>query len=303
MILIAGGTGTLGSRIVPLLTARGLSVRILTRDVSRAEHLLGPLVEVVLGDARDLASVQRAMEGVHTVISAIQGFQGPGNGSPRTVDYAGNRNLIAAAVGAGSGHFILVSMHGAAPDSQMELSRMKYRAEQELQASGLAWNIIRPTPSMETWAKVIGEPLAQAGKTRIFGQGTNAINFISSDDVARFIELAVVDPSMRGTVLDVGGPENLSMRRFVETFRTETGVVGPVARVPLAMMRVMSVVMRLLNPALARMIQAGVVMDTEDMSFDPTDLMRRYPSVSLTPLTEVVHRDYGGPVIAANGAG
>src|SRR5215213_7062177 len=93
MILIAGGTGTLGTQVVGLLRARGLEVRVLTRD---PRHLQGDLVEVVPGDVRDLRAVERAMKGAKTVISAIQGFSGSGGYSPRTVDRQGNINLIQA---------------------------------------------------------------------------------------------------------------------------------------------------------------------------------------------------------------
>jgi hypothetical protein len=75
---------------------------------------------------------------------------------------------------------------------------------------------------------------------------------------------------------------------------------GSVSHVPLPMMRVMAFVMRPVNPALARVIQAGVVMDTQDMTFDPTDLMRRYPSIPLTPLAEVLRRNYVGQAAAVS---
>jgi uncharacterized protein YbjT (DUF2867 family) len=290
MILIAGGTGTLGRQVVHLLTARGLEVRIMTRDPAR--HLESDLVEIVSGDARDLRAVERAAAGTSTVISAIQGFSGTGDYNPRTVDRQGNSNLIQIASAGAAEHFILVSIHGVAPDHPMELFRMKYMAEQELKASGLAWTIIRPTAYMETWASLIGEPLLGTGRTRIFGRGTNLINFVSVYDVARFVELAVVDPGMRGEVVEVGGPENLSMRQVAQTFETVTGKTGRKSHVPLPMMRLMAVLMRPVNPTLARQIQAGVVMDTREMSFDPSETTRRYPSISLTSLAEVVRRDY-----------
>ncbi len=161
MILIAGGTGTLGTQVVGLLTARGLEVRILTREPARARHLEGDLVEVVSGDVRDARAVQRAVAGTQTIISAIQGFGGADPAGPQDVDRQGNSNLIQAAK-AEAEHFILVSIQGAAPDHPMELFRMKYLAEQELKASGLAWTIIRPTAYMETWAALIGEPLLKS---------------------------------------------------------------------------------------------------------------------------------------------
>jgi len=291
-ILIAGGTGILGARVVRLLTARGVAVRVLTRDPARAQHLTGDRVAIVPGDVREPKTLAGAIAGVETVISAIQGFSGTGGDNPRTVDGEGNANLIRAARAAGAEHFILVSVQGAAPDHPMELFRMKHRAEQELRTSGITWTIIRPTASMETWAKVIGEPLIKTGKTRIFGRGTNLINFVSADDVAAFVDLATTDPMMRGKVIEVGGPENMSMKQFTRTFEQATGKAGTVSRVPLPMMRLMAVLLRPVKPTIARQIQAGVVMDMRDMTFDATETMRRYPSVVPTSLAEVVRRDY-----------
>lgn len=294
MILIAGGTGTLGTQVVRLLTADRFEVRVLTRDPARARSLEGDLVEIVSGDVRDLRAVERAASDARTVISAVHGFAGTGDLNPRTVDGEGNSNLIRAARTGGADHFILVSVQGAAPDHQMELFRMKYQAEQELKASGLAWTIIRPTAYMETWAELIGRPLIEIGKTRIFGRGDNPINFVSAHDVARFVELAVIEPEMRGLTVEVGGPEDLSMKQVAQTFETETGRSGKKSHVPLPVMRLMSVLMRPVNPALARQIQAGVVMDTKDMTFDSSETRDRYPLIPSTSLSEIVRRNYAG---------
>ena len=295
MIVIAGGTGILGTQVVPLLTAWGLEVRILTRNPARAEHQRGDLVEIVSGDVRDARSLERAVAGARTVISAVQGFAGTDPADPQAVDRQGNINLIRAAKEGAVEHFVLVSIQGAAPDHPMELFRMKYLAEEELKASGLAWTIVRPTAYMETWAALIGEPLLESGRTRIFGRGENPINFVSAHDVARFVELAVVDPAMRGEAVEVGGPENLSMKQVAQTFETVVGTDGKVNHVPLPAMRLMAVLMRPVNPTLARQIHAGVVMDTHDFSFDPSETERRYPSIPLTSLAEVVRRDYVAP--------
>jgi uncharacterized protein YbjT (DUF2867 family) len=285
-ILIAGGSGTLGKRVVHLLTARGLAVRILARDPERLRRLQG--------DVRDPRAVECAAAGARVVISAIQGFTGSGGGSPSTVDGEGNSNLIRAAKAAGAEHFILLSVQGAAPDHPLDLFQMKARAERELLASGLQWTILRPTSLMETWADLIGVPLIKTGKARLFGRGENPINFVAADDVARFVALAVVEPAMRGETVEIGGPVNLTMRQFVQTFEQVTGKPGKVSRVPLPLMRVMAVVLRPVNPTIARLIRAGVVIDTADMTFDPAATQRRYPAIAPTRLAEVVRRDYRG---------
>lgn len=292
LLLIAGGTGQLGTQVIRLLTARGLNVRVLTRDPVRAEHLRGDLVEIVPGDVLDRDAVEKAVVGASTVISAIHGFAGTRNYSPRTVDGQGNSNLIRAAQAARVDHFILVSIQGVRRDHPMELFRMKYLAEQELRSSSLSWTIIRPTAYMELWGKLIGEPLIKTGKTRIFGPGTNVINFVSTHDVARYVELAAVDPELRGVSVEVGGPENLSMTQVAQAFEAVTGKAGSKSHVPLPVLRLMSVLMRPLNPMLARQVHGAIVMNTQDMTFDPSDTMSRYPSISLTSLAEVVQRDY-----------
>src|SRR5690349_21803342 len=142
MILVAGGTGRLGSQVVKRLTARGLKVRVLTRHPEAARHLASAPVEIVPGDVEDAPTLEQAVQGVDTIISAIHGFTGAGAHNPRTVDWLGNRNLIRAAQSTGVKHCVLISTHGAASDHPMELFRMKCLAEQELLASGLVWTIL-----------------------------------------------------------------------------------------------------------------------------------------------------------------
>ena len=106
-----------------------------TRDPDRAAHFGDDGIEIVTGDVRDRASVERAMSGVTTVVSAVQGFAGPGRVTPASVDRDGNANLIEAAAGVGA-DVILMSVVGASPTSPMELFRAKYDAEERLRASG-----------------------------------------------------------------------------------------------------------------------------------------------------------------------
>jgi uncharacterized protein YbjT (DUF2867 family) len=293
MILVAGGTGMLGTKVVGLLRQRQLDVRVLTRDRSRAADATKAGADIVEGDVTDPTAVRRAVDGVDTVVSAIHGFAGPNNtGSPATIDRDGNRNLINAAREAGAEHVVLLSVRDASPDHPMDLMRMNYAAEEGLKASGLAWTIIRPGPYMELWCELLGRPLLEKGKTQVFGHGDNPINWVSATDVARFVELSVVDPEMRGRVIEVGGPENLTMNQFVEVFRSETSSEGKVGHIPPTAMRVMAVLMKPINPKMARQVQAGIVMDTRPQAFDASETRGRYPSIPVASLADVVRRDF-----------
>lgn len=289
MVLIAGGTGRLGTRVVELLTTRRMPVRVLTRDRARAAHLPGT-VEVVEGDVRDFGSLPAAIGGAGTVISSIQGLDDR-KSSPEATDRDGNRNLIQAAKAAGVDHFVFVSALGPRPDHPMSMQRAKYEAEQILKRSGLSWTIIRPPAFMEFWATLVGKPVLETGRTRVFGRGNNPVNFVSIGDVAKAIEVAVVDPDLRGVELDMGGPENLTVNQIVEIFERQSGKRAKVSHVPLPAMRLMYVLMRPVNPAMARLTQAGILMDTIDMTWDPSVNRERYPWLPQTPLSEVLKRE------------
>jgi NADH dehydrogenase len=299
MILVAGGTGNLGRELVPHLISHGSAVRVLTRDLDRARQRLGEAPEVVVGDVRNHQTLAAALDGVDAVVSAMTGF-GPGAQGPRAVDYEGNLNLISAAEAAGVRRFVLVSMYGAAADHPTELARMKYRAEEALQASQLEWVIVRPNAFMELWADIAGGPIIKEGKATVFGRGDNPINFNSVKDVALFIELALIDPGLSRTILTVGGPENLTFNQLVGEIEHVAGRKAVVRHVPLAMMRLLSLVVRPFKPDLAGMIGAGIAFDTVDMTTDTADLRRRFPQIELTRLADVLGRQRAGSSTATS---
>jgi NADH dehydrogenase len=289
MVLIVGGTGRLGTQVVQLLVKRPTRVRVLTRDRTRAKHLTSDLIEVVQGDVRERASLKPAVAGVSTVVSAVQGLDDK-KSSPEATDRDGVQNLIEAAKEAGVPHFVLVSVMGASPDHPVSFYRAKYASEQTLKKSGLAWTIIRPSAFMEFWGKLIGEPVAATGRARVFGRGTNPVNFVSIRDVATAVEKAVSDPSLRGVELEVGGPENVTLNQIVQIYEQASAKEAKVSHIPVPAMRVMSVLVRPFNPAIARLVKAGIVMDRADMTWDPSRNRALYPWLPQTRFEEVVGR-------------
>jgi uncharacterized protein YbjT (DUF2867 family) len=287
VIVVAGGTGTLGTRLVSRLAGQGLAVRVLTRDPARAQHLAGPGVEVARGDVRDPADVAQAIRGAGTVISAVHGFAGPGGVSPATVDRAGNANLIGAAALAGAA-FILVSVVGASPGHPIGLFRAKYAAEEMLRASGLPWTIVRATAFMETWATIMGRMLQASGKILVFGRGDNPVNFVSTTDVAALVEQAVNDPGLRGQVLEIGGPDNLTFNQLAVIVQESTVSRGPVRHIPRPALQAMACLTATIKPALARQARAALAMDTVNMTFDPASTRRAFPGLPNTSMQSAV---------------
>jgi uncharacterized protein YbjT (DUF2867 family) len=287
MILVAGGSGRLGTLIVRRLVARGLGVRVLTRDRARAAHIAGSRVEVVEGDVRDVSSLGAAVAGVETVVSAIHGFGDTGNVSPASVDRDGNHHLIDAAAGVKAA-VVLMSIVGASPEHPIELFRMKYAAEEHLRVSGAAWTIVRATAFAEFWLDLLDQTADASGRSVIFGRGANDINFVSVSDVAALAEQTIVNSSLRGVTLEIGGPENLSFNELAARLQRASGRTGPPRHVPRFVLRLLAAALGPVQPNRARQMRAAVAMDTVDLRFAPTDLQRRFPELPVTSVADIL---------------
>ncbi len=283
MILVAGGTGRLGTALVTRLAGRGLPVRVLTRDPARAAHLSAERVQVMTGDVREPASLAPAVRGAGVVVSAVHGFAGPGGVSPATVDCQGNINLIDAAMQAGA-EVVLMSVVGAAADSPMELFRMKHAAEQHLRASGAGWTIVRATAFLELWIDLLSQTAARSGRPVVFGRGTNPINFVSVTDVAALAEQAVTDPAARGRILEIGGPGNLTFNRLATAVQAAAGRTSAPRHVPPAMLRLIASTLGQVKPEFGRQARAALIMDQTDLTHDATAVHQAYPGIPCTPL-------------------
>ena len=286
MILVAGGTGRLGTLVVNHLAGRGLDVRVLTRDPRRAAHLAGR-AEVVTGDVRDPSAVAAAVGGAKVVVSAVQGFAGPGDISPATVDRDGNANLTDAAKAAGA-ELVLMSIVGAAADSPIELQRMKHAAERYAMSSGVPTTIVRASAFMELWVDLLRQTAVRSGRPLVFGRGENPVNFVSVVDVAGLIDMVVTDLSSRGKTLEIGGPDNLTFNRLAAAVQSADGRSGSPRHIPPAMLWLTANTVGRIRPELARQTRAALAMDRTDLTFESAGIRRVYASLPNNSLTDVL---------------
>ena len=286
-ILVAGGSGRLGRLIVHLLAADGEQVRVLTRNPAAAEELSALGVETVVGDLRNAGAVRQAVDGCVRVVAAASGFGPMGSSSPKSVDRDGNLALVDESVRVGIEHFVLVSMHGAAPDASLELLRMKYAAEQAVVSSGLNWTIIRPTAFLETYLEVVAQPMRGRGATLVFGRGDIAINFVSVDDVVALVRETLRRPDAMGQTIEWGGVD-LTLNDLSDALHAAAGRPGKTIHVPFALLRAISVAARPLSPFASRVATAAVEMNHPSEPFDFAVERARHPEIMRRSLTAAI---------------
>lgn len=286
MILVVGATGNLGRKVVRTLLASGEDVRAMTRELSKVDELKALGAKPVRGDLTDPESLEFAVRGARAVVLAAHSLLGRGSEASELVDDEGHRAIIDMAKAAGVDHIIYTSVIGASTNHRIDFWRTKARIEQHLQQSGVTYTIVRAAAFMETHAYLlIGKGVIEGKRVMLFGKGRNPRNMVAAEDVAKVIMGALRIPSLRGTIIEVGGPQNLTSREIVETFERVSGKKAKVGHIPLSVARVMSRVIKPMHPGISRVMKVGVWNETDDQTFDPSTLRTRIP-ITLTPLEE-----------------
>ncbi|MEM9349773.1 MAG: NAD(P)H-binding protein [Pseudomonadota bacterium] len=181
-VSVLGSTGTIGSAVAQELKLQGHEVTAPGRGALDALNLAGQ-------DA---------------VISCLASR----TGIPKdawAVDHKLNARALEAAEAAGVKHFIMLSAL-CVQKPRLAFQYAKLQFENELQASGLTWTIVRPTAFFKSLSGQLGR--VRAGKPFLtFGNGKlTACKPISDADLARFIVLCLTDRDKQNAILPIGGP-------------------------------------------------------------------------------------------------
>src|SRR5215469_9845116 len=236
-VLVVGATGVLGMEVCRQLAAVGKKVKGLVRTSSQEEkvnglHELG--VEAVTGDMKDPQSLYRAFQNVDAIISTATSTISHQEGdSIETVDVAGQLNVAEAADAAGAQHAVFISFPPYPPVTPgFPLQAAKRAVESRLRSKKFTYTILQPTYFMEIWlGPALGFDYAHA-KAVIYGEGKNKISWIAIKDVAAFAVASIDNSAAQNAVIQLGGPDDLSVLDAVRIFEQESGQTFELQNIP-----------------------------------------------------------------------
>jgi uncharacterized protein YbjT (DUF2867 family) len=210
-VLVTGGTGFVGPKVVHALRAQGREVRALVRRPDQAAQLAGWGAELVTGDVTDAASLGAALDGCTHVVHLVSILKGSPADFQRVMTQ-GTANLIAAAKNARVERFVLMSALGTSETTKDTIPYFasKWAMEQEAARSGLEYTIFRPSFVFGRDGGALPLFIKQVRYSpvvTVIGSGLQRIQPIWVDDVAEYVARGVDQPQAANRTFEIGGPD------------------------------------------------------------------------------------------------
>ncbi|UTF53237.1 complex I NDUFA9 subunit family protein [Natronosalvus rutilus] len=237
-VLVAGGTGFIGTNLCRELRDRGHDVTALAREPNPDSVPEG--VATVVGDVSAYDSIVEtvaAHDAVVNLVALSPLFEPPSGTSHEEVHLRGTENLIRAAEDGGVIRFVQMSNLSADPDSELAYFRTKGKAENVVRESDLEWTIFCPSVVFGEGDEFIGftKLLTTPYVTALPGGGENPFQPIWVEDLAAMMADAVEDDRHVGKRYQIGGPEVLTMKQVTELAYEAEGRPVTVLPIPMAM--------------------------------------------------------------------
>jgi nucleoside-diphosphate-sugar epimerase/predicted dehydrogenase len=244
-VLVVGGTGFIGRRLVRLLVDRGHGVRVLTRNPTAAAlELDGLRVELFAGSHGDADRVRLALDGITSVYHLakcegkawqdyVDGDVGPTRVLAEAAAASGVRRFIytgtIASYASGNARDVIdnstpldpsIARRGHYARSKAVCEALLRDAQRE---RGLPVVIVRPGivigPGSPPWHPGVGR-FANESRVDYWGDGTTMLPLVLVDDVADGLLRALETPGIEGRAWLLTSPPLMSARDYVETLST-----------------------------------------------------------------------------------
>ena len=250
-VLVTGAAGFTGGHLARTLLAAGDSVRALTRSPDAALTRAG--AEVVTGDLRDAAAVERAAAGVEVVyhIAAIYRQAGLRDQVYRAINAAAVRTVIDAAARAGARrvvHCSTVGVHGdiehpparedapLRPGDIYQVTKLEGEriAREAAEDTGLEVVIARPTGIYGPGDRRLLKLFRGVARRRfaILGSGRIFYHLTYIDDLVAGFRLCATMTAAAGRTYILAGPEVTTLNELVAIVAAEAGVAPPRLHLP-----------------------------------------------------------------------
>ncbi len=271
MILVTGGAGVMGARLVRGLAGAGHKVRVLTLPgdpyVSRLD---GTGCEIVYGDVANEGTLGGLFDGVTTVYHLAAVIIAHDPKIFERINVGGVRNMLDGAVRAGVEHFIYVSSASVIDPAASDYAASKAEGEKMVKAqSAMHYTIIRPTLVYEKDGgqefMMFMDYLKKYPVVPFVGSGRGRKNPVLADDVVKGLLAVAGNPRSYGKTYNFSGGEVITMRDLARLMLRHQGIRKPIIHLPLPLCYLLAALMEktMPHPPLTRYAVGRVDQDAD----------------------------------------
>ncbi|MBM3136742.1 MAG: NAD-dependent epimerase/dehydratase family protein [Chloroflexi bacterium] len=228
MILVTGGTGFIGSRVVEKLIQSGEPIRLLVRPNRKTPRLPKNIpLNIAVSHLNDDRGVRTALRGVDTIFHfATAEHQGP-NADLEMVDVEGTRCLLDAAHETGVKQILFLGRIGADKSSSYPVLKAKSLAEDAIRKRNIPFCVLRLTDVFGANDHFTHEIAAGLRRAPLFyplpGAGNILVQPIWIEDLLSILMLIYEQKRFKNEVVEVGGGEFFEFHQVVRTVMYEIG--------------------------------------------------------------------------------
>ena len=227
-VAIVGATGFVGSHLVPHLVQAGNDVIAISRDGRRLPGW-GDRVDARAADVGTGVGIDEALAGADAVVHLAAIPRETRGRSFEHVNVGGTQRVVAASERRGIERFVHLSVLGVADDPKLAYLYSKWRGEEAVRASSLAWVVLRPSLMFgrgDGFFNLVRTTLRywSPGIVVVPGAGDARFQPLSVDDLAIGVEKSLAEPARAGSVYELGGPDHLTYGQIVDAVMRATGM-------------------------------------------------------------------------------
>lgn len=209
-ILLAGGTGYLGSYVLEELLKQGYKTKAIVRNPKKITNQHDRLT-VVEGEVTKQNTLTDLCHGIDVVISTVGITRQKDGLTYMDVDYQANLNLLEEAKRSGVKKFIYVSAIDGDKYRHLKIFEAKERFVDALKKSGLEYVVIRPNGFFSDMKDFL--LMAKKGRVYLFGDGNYKLNPIHGADLATVCIDCIKNKAQE---LTIGGPDVFTQNELAE---------------------------------------------------------------------------------------
>ena len=203
-ILVIGGTGMLGGSAARQLHEDGFQVRIMARDLEKAQAQFDEGFELFAGDVANLADLEQALAGCHGAHISVGG----------PADQISAENVAALAPQLGLAQVTYISGSTVREENGwFPMTAQKLAAETAVLQCGVPTTIFCPTWPMEQLPRFVIN-----GQATLVGDLQTPWHWFASADLGRMVANAYQTEEALGKRLYIHGPEPITMKAALERY-------------------------------------------------------------------------------------